>query len=99
LVVFCGVVVGSIDNFLRPRLVGRDTKLPDLMILLSTLGGLVLFGAAGFILGPIVAALLVTVWELYGAAFRDVLPPAPRHSTFPPESLGSQKIAPPRSER
>jgi len=99
LVLFCGAVVGSIDNFLRPRLVGRDTKLPDLMILLSTLGGLVLFGAAGFILGPIVAALLVTVWELYGAAFRDVLPPAPRHSTFPPESLGSQKLAPPRSER
>ena len=84
LVVFCGGVVGTIDNFLRPRLIGRDTKLPDLMILLSTLGGLVLFGAAGFILGPIVAALLVTVWELYGAAFRDVLPPAPAHSTFPP---------------
>lgn len=99
LVAFCGGVVGSIDNFLRPRLVGRDTKLPDLMILLSTLGGLVLFGAAGFILGPIVAALLVTIWELYGAAFRDVLPPAPRNSTFPPESLGSQQLVPPGSEQ
>jgi len=98
LVGFCGVVVGSIDNFLRPRLIGRDTKMSDLMILLSTLGGLVLFGAAGFIVGPIVAALLVTVWELYGAAFRDVLPPAPRHSTFPPESLGSQQLVP-KSDR
>jgi len=99
LLAWCAGVVGSVDNFMRPWLVGKDTELPDLVILLSTLGGLVLFGAAGFILGPIVAALLVTVWELYGAAFRDVLPPAPRHSTFPPESLGSQKLAPPRSER
>jgi predicted PurR-regulated permease PerM len=85
LVLFCGLVIGSIDNFLRPRLVGRDTKLPDLMILLSTLGGLLLFGAAGFIVGPIIAAMLVTVWELYGTAFKDILPPVPvRASSLPP---------------
>lgn len=94
LVAFCSVVVGTIDNFLRPRLVGRDTKLPDLMILLSTLGGLVLFGAAGFIVGPIVAALLVTVWELYGTAFHDVLPPAPPHSTYPPVPQEQSEPAP-----
>jgi len=75
LAVFCGLVVGSVDNFLRPRLVGKDTKLPDLLIMLSTLGGIMMFGALGLILGPIMAALLVTVWEIYGVVFRDVLPP------------------------
>lgn len=71
--VWCAVVVGSIDNLLRPRLVGGDTKLPDLMILLGTLGGLSLFGAAGLLIGPIVAALFVTVWEIYGETFRAFL--------------------------
>ena len=45
------------------------------MILLGTLGGISLFGPVGFLLGPIVAALFVTIWEIYGHAFRDVLPP------------------------
>jgi predicted PurR-regulated permease PerM len=67
-------VVGSIDNVLRPRLVGNDAKMSDLMILLSTLGGITLFGAVGFVLGPIVAAVFVTIWEVYGRAFADVLP-------------------------
>lgn len=71
--VWCGAVVGSVDNFLRPWLVGQDTKLPDLLILLSTLGGIFLFGAIGFIVGPILAALFVTVWGIYGAAFRELL--------------------------
>ena len=71
---WCLLVVGSIDNVLRPRLVGKDAKLSDLMILISTLGGIVLFGAVGVIIGPIVAALFVTVWEIYGIAFKDVLP-------------------------
>lgn len=74
-VVWCVLVVGSIDNLVRPRLVGRDTKMHDLMILFSTLGGLLVFGLSGFIVGPILAALFVTVWEVYGAAFGDVLPP------------------------
>jgi predicted PurR-regulated permease PerM len=74
LVIFCGVVVGSIDNFLRPRLVGKDTEMHDLLILFSTLGGIALFGFIGFVIGPIVAALFVTVWEIYGVVFQDVLP-------------------------
>jgi predicted PurR-regulated permease PerM len=92
LFVWNAFVVGSVDNFLRPWLVGKDTELPDIVILVSTLGGLVLFGPLGFIVGPIVAALFVTVWELYGAAFADLLPPAPPAppsvaeftSTYPP---------------
>ncbi len=76
LVVWCVVVVGLIDNLMRPWLVGRDTKMPDLMILLGTLGGLFAFGAAGVLIGPIIAALFITVWELYGEAFKDLLPDA-----------------------
>ena len=75
LAIFCGLVVGSIDNVVRPRLVGKDTQMPDLLILLGTMGGIMMFGVLGLILGPIVAALFVTVWEIYGAVFRDVLPP------------------------
>lgn len=73
LLLFCALVVGSIDNLLRPRLVGRDTQMHELLILLGTLGGLALFGAAGFIAGPILAALFATIWELYGVAYADLL--------------------------
>lgn len=76
LLLWCAAVVGTIDNFMRPWLIGKDTKMSDLLVLVSTLGGLFLFGAVGFILGPIVAALFVTVWDIYGRVFRDYLPGA-----------------------
>ncbi len=53
LVAFCALIGGSVDNLLRPRLVGRDTQMHEPMIFFSTLGGLLLFGAMGFILGPL----------------------------------------------
>lgn len=74
LLIWCAVIVGTVDNFLRPWLVGKDTKMPDLLVLVSTLGGLFLFGAVGFILGPVVAALFVTVWDIYGRVFAGYLP-------------------------
>lgn len=74
LAVFCVLVVGSIDNVLRPKLVGNDTRLHELMIFFSTLGGLALFGFMGFVIGPIIAALFVTMWELYGSEFSEWLP-------------------------
>jgi predicted PurR-regulated permease PerM len=74
LALWCALIVGMVDNVLRPYLVGRDTKMSDLMILLGTLGGILVFGAVGFIVGPIVAALFVTIWEMYGEAFREYLP-------------------------
>jgi predicted PurR-regulated permease PerM len=73
LAAFCALIVGSVDNVLRPRLVGRDTKMHDLMILFSTLGGILLFGPIGFIIGPILAGLFVTSWEIFAVAYRDVL--------------------------
>ncbi len=75
LFLWCAIVVGLADNFLRPWLVGRDTKMSDLLVLLSTLGGLFLFGAIGILIGPLVAALFVTVWDIYGEAFKEYLPP------------------------
>ena len=74
LFVFCGLVVGSLDNLLRPILVGKDTQMHELMIFFGTMGGIFMFGMVGVIIGPIIAALFVTVWEIYGQAFQDVLP-------------------------
>lgn len=70
---FCALVVGTVDNILRPKLVGHDTQMHELLIFFSTLGGLVVFGGMGFILGPILAALFVAVWEMFGASFRSEL--------------------------
>jgi predicted PurR-regulated permease PerM len=75
LVLFCALIVGSIDNVVRPRLVGRDTRMHDLVILFSTLGGLTAFGPIGFILGPVLAGLFVTSWEIFAVAYRDVIHP------------------------
>jgi predicted PurR-regulated permease PerM len=88
LLAFCILVVGGIDNFLRPRLVGKDTRMHELLILFGTLGGIIMFGVAGIIIGPIIAALVVTVWEIYGVAFQDELPgrPAPAAGEPAPES-------------
>jgi len=74
LMVFCGLIVGSLDNVLRPILVGKDTKMHELMIFFGTLGGILMFGIAGIFIGPVIASLFVTIWELYGIAFNDYLP-------------------------
>jgi predicted PurR-regulated permease PerM len=61
------LVVGLIDNVLRPRLVGRGGQMHELLVLLSTLGGIMAFGLVGFIIGPVIAALFITLWEIQGA--------------------------------
>ncbi|MFK7905456.1 MAG: AI-2E family transporter [Chitinophagales bacterium] len=72
IIVLVGVlVIGLVDNILRPILVGRDTKLPDYLILLSTLGGITWFGLSGFVLGPCVAALFITCWDIFGTEQRE----------------------------
>lgn len=62
-------VMGTVDNALRPILVGRDAGMPDYMILLSTLGGLATFGFSGLVMGPVVAGLFLTVWEIFTEEF------------------------------
>jgi predicted PurR-regulated permease PerM len=63
---FCGVfVIGMVDNVVRPILVGRDTKMPDYLIFITTLGGLSLFGFNGLVIGPVIAAMFLTVWQIY----------------------------------
>lgn len=74
LLIFCGVVVGSLDNVLRPVLVGKDTKMHELMIFFGTLGGIIMFGITGIFIGPLIASLFVTIWEIYAVAFKDILP-------------------------
>lgn len=66
---WCAAVVGTVDNFLRPILIGRDTKMPDLLVLIGTIGGIILFGVLGFIIGPIVASMFLAIWFLYGETF------------------------------
>jgi len=60
------LVIGMIDNFLRPRLIGKDSKMSDYLVLVSTLGGLTWFSLTGFVLGPIIAALFITCWDIMG---------------------------------
>ncbi len=68
LTAFGALVIGLADNVLRPRLVGKDIKLPDYVVLISTLGGLALFGLNGFVIGPLIAALFIAAWSLYAEA-------------------------------
>ena len=96
LTVFGALVIGSADNILRPILVGKDTKLPDYIVLISTLGGIAVFGANGFVIGPVIAALFVAVWEIFTASRGR--PVSPRDSVpvavpvvSPPVLLGEAK--------
>jgi predicted PurR-regulated permease PerM len=73
-------VIGLVDNLLRPILVGRDTRMPDYLILLSTLGGLAGVGLAGIIIGPIIAAFFLSIWQMAELEFKPegpAEPPAP----------------------
>jgi predicted PurR-regulated permease PerM len=71
--IFCGMfVIGMVDNVLRPILVGRDVKMPDYVVLISTLGGLDIFGINGFVIGPVIAALFMAIWTIV----RTEAPPA-----------------------
>ena len=67
--VFVGVfVIGLVDNLLRPLLVGKDTQMPDYVVLISTIGGMALLGINGFVIGPVIAALFMTAWGVFAAS-------------------------------
>src|SRR5690606_38060267 len=74
LTAFGVLVIGLVDNILRPILVGKDTRMPDYLILISTLGGLALLGLNGFVIGPLVAAQFVPSWSLFGGKKKVRLP-------------------------
>ncbi len=67
------LIIALLDNLLRPILVGKDTGMPDALILLSVLGGLSVFGLSGIVLGPVLAALFLALWELFTDEFHDEL--------------------------
>jgi predicted PurR-regulated permease PerM len=65
LIAFGVLVIGLVDNVLRPVLVGKDTRMPDYIVLVSTLGGIAIFGINGFIIGPVIAAMFMACWDLF----------------------------------
>ncbi len=67
------IVIVNVDNLMRPRLVGQETGMHDLIVFFSTLGGIALFGAMGFIVGPMLAALFLTLLDIYSEEFKDDL--------------------------
>ena len=72
------LVIGSVDNVLRPILVGKQTRLPDYLVLVATLGGLSAFGLNGFVIGPVIAAIFIVVWDIFAQARQDEHTPEPR---------------------
>jgi predicted PurR-regulated permease PerM len=62
------LVIGLVDNLLRPVLVGKDTRMPDYVVMISTVGGMAVFGINGFVLGPLIAAMFIATWHIYGSS-------------------------------
>ncbi|MES2186824.1 MAG: AI-2E family transporter [Pseudomonadota bacterium] len=104
--VFVGVfVIGLVDNILRPLLVGKDTKLPDYLVLISTLGGMAIFGLNGFVIGPVVAAMFIAVWDIFATEKDEpprsmpvtedgALPRLPPHRAGLPPPVGARPYTP-----
>jgi predicted PurR-regulated permease PerM len=72
LLVFGTVIISLADNVLRPLLVGRDTEMPDYVVLVTTLGGLTFFGLSGVVVGPLIGALFLTVWDMFGQEYASI---------------------------
>ena len=76
LIAYGVLVIGLVDNILRPVLVGKDTKMPDYVVLVSTIGGMSLFGLNGFVIGPVIAAMFMSAWDIFMRA-REEAPAEP----------------------
>ena len=81
------MVIGLIDNVLRPKLVGERAKLHELFIFFAVLGGLQVFGIVGLFLGPVVLAIALALFD----ALRQ---PEATTMTIPPGSVSSRPPAP-----
>jgi predicted PurR-regulated permease PerM len=86
------LVIGLVDNVLRPILVGKETRLPDYLVLVATLGGLAIFGINGFVIGPVIAAVFLVSWDLLAEAReqQSATPPA-----APPAAAPTPATSPP----
>jgi predicted PurR-regulated permease PerM len=73
MVLLGGGLVGMVDYLLRPRLIGDDIRIHEILVLFGVLGGLVVFGVFGLIIGPIVMAVFVQLWSIYAEMFRGEL--------------------------
>lgn len=73
IIIFGALVVSTIDNFLRPRLVGKETSLHPILVFLSTLGGIALFGIVGILLGPVIIVFFISLLDIYQIEFKDEL--------------------------
>lgn len=109
LVAYGVLVIGLADNVLRPLLVGKDTKMPDWVVLISTIGGIAILGINGFVIGPVIAAMFIAVWTLFAqesdeveapvgdpslaSAARRPEPPAVAHATAPPAAASTNTAA------
>jgi predicted PurR-regulated permease PerM len=91
LTAFGVLVIGLVDNVLRPLLVGKDTKLPDYVVLMSTIGGMALFGLNGFVIGPVIAAMFIAAWAIF-ATSRELEPLVPLK---PAETTKASPTVPP----
>ncbi|MEP6823668.1 MAG: AI-2E family transporter [Ramlibacter sp.] len=100
------LVIGLVDNVLRPILVGKDTNLPDYLVLVTTIGGIAVFGLNGFVIGPVIAALFLAAWGLFGAErhrpgrdgreARETRPAAPEGRDTPPDDAAPRERRPRR---
>ena len=70
LIAYGVLVIGLVDNVLRPRLVGKDTQMPDYVVLIATLGGIAMLGVNGFVIGPVIAALFIAAWDIVAESRR-----------------------------
>jgi predicted PurR-regulated permease PerM len=75
------LIIGLVDNVLRPVLVGRATQMPDYLVLLATLGGIAVFGVSGFVVGPVIAAFFIVVWEMFAQEYAERTTPHGERST------------------
>lgn len=80
------LVIGLVDNVLRPLLVGKDTQMPDYLVLISTLGGISVFGLNGFVIGPVIAALFIAVWDIFATERQDTPPLEPQQPALDNDS-------------
>jgi len=85
LIAYGVLVIGLVDNVLRPILVGKDTQMPDYLVLISTIGGMAVFGINGFVIGPVIAAMFMAVWDLFATAREEALA-APEDASAPAQA-------------